>query len=149
MAAAGNFKFDIYSSRPEAAAWVFSRFAQCNECHDEAFSLAGGDSYPLTMWLMTFVVAYTDYARWRAVRKYNKRLPNVCTAIHRFKPKIDVFIENHPRLEGDFEHTGHVHEHEPVHVPAGHLGHQVWRAALPWRPTDGPCPVSAWKASVT
>ena len=53
------------------------------------------------MWLMTFVVAYTEYARWRAVRKYNQRLPNVCAAIYRFKPKIDVFIENHPRLEGD------------------------------------------------
>lgn len=34
------------------------------------------------------------------VRRYNKRLPNICGALQRFEPKIDVFIENHPRLDG-------------------------------------------------
>ena len=101
LATVGDFKFDIYSSRPGVVSWIFSQFKGFHECYDEAFSWKErGGRYPLSMWIMSFVVAYTESANWGAVRSSSKRLVDVCAALQKFASKIDVFIAHHPRLDG-------------------------------------------------
>ncbi len=81
--------------------WIFSQFKGFHECYDETFSWERSSGYyPLSMWIMSFVVAYTASANWRVVRASNARLVDVCAALRKFASKIDVFIDHHPRLDG-------------------------------------------------
>ncbi|MGO9107655.1 MAG: glycosyltransferase family 9 protein [Thermoguttaceae bacterium] len=101
LAAVGDFKFDIYSSRPGVVPWIFSHFTGFHECYDETFFWKKRTgSYPLSMWIMSFAVAYTENANWGAIRASNRRLVDICSSLQEFKSKIDVFIDHHPRLDG-------------------------------------------------
>jgi len=102
LAAAGDFKFDIYSGlRHETVAWIFSEFTHLNACYDDYFAwdaLVG--QYPLALWLTQFVLVYSDRSDWWWVNKRNKKLANICKQIDKFRQKIEPFIDNHPRLDG-------------------------------------------------
>ena len=101
LAAVGDFKFDVYSPRPEVARWVFSEFPQFGDSYDDCFSWElRHREYPLALWIMSFVVAMTASARWHRVRRSHRRLIDVCAAIERFKPQVDVCIAHHPRFDG-------------------------------------------------
>jgi hypothetical protein len=101
LAAVGDFKFDIYSCRPGVVSWIFSQFKGFHECYDEAFTWKRRNGhYPLSMWIISFVVAYSESANWMRVNASARRLVDVCASLQTFSPKIDVFIEHYPLLDG-------------------------------------------------
>jgi Glycosyltransferase family 9 (heptosyltransferase) len=101
LAAVGEFRFDIYSTIPEDALWIFGNLPQLNGCFDEEFSWNQNfDRYPLAMYLAMFAVIYAEETDWRRLEKRNRRLWEVCKTLCRFRPEIEPFIERHPRLDG-------------------------------------------------
>jgi hypothetical protein len=105
LAAVGDFRFDIYSSRLEAAAWIFGTFLQFNRCYDEYFSwnaLQFYRYYPLAMIISQFVVFQHEDADWVELHREHPKLVRVCEAIERFRHAQDLneIIAVHPRLDG-------------------------------------------------
>src|SRR5207248_1941385 len=101
LAAGGDFRFDIYSTLPEEAAWVFGKFSQFNKCFDEYFSWnANFARYPLAMYVSIFAVVYGEAADWQRVGKRNKRLQKICKTVSQFRPEIEPFFMQHPLMDG-------------------------------------------------
>jgi len=101
LATCGDFSFDVYSPRPQAAAWIFACFPQFNRCFDDFYASAGTISrYPLALWLMTFVEVHSAWADWLHVTRRNPKLALICKQIERFKPDIKFFVANQPRMDG-------------------------------------------------
>ena len=105
IAAVGDFKFDVYSSRPEVARWIFSSFPTCGKVYDEYFSWHSSNAlrhYPLALTISHFVVVHYEGARWRELNKLRPKLVHICETIDRFRVAKDVneIIAAHPRLDG-------------------------------------------------
>ncbi|MCE9605036.1 MAG: hypothetical protein K8U03_09060 [Planctomycetia bacterium] len=102
----GDFKFDVFSLRPETAKWIFSSFKQFNACYEDSRNWkAAYHNYPLAMWLMSFVVAFPWAMKRAAIQKGNSKLLRVTSAIEKFMPKIELFVHNHPRLDAMLAQT--------------------------------------------
>ncbi len=104
ISAVGEFRFDIYSSRPEVAAWVFGHMPQFNRCYDEYFSWHGKQYYrlyPLAMWVSQFVVLQYETIDWLKLNTEKSKLVRVCETIDRFRHSRDMneIVSAHPRLD--------------------------------------------------
>jgi hypothetical protein len=101
FAVIGGTRFDIYSSQPEVAQWVFSQFPELNDCFDETFAWSRGvPSYPLAIWITQFVYIHCNEANWWLIQKYSNALIKICKKINLHQIKISSFIENHPFSDG-------------------------------------------------
>lgn len=101
LSAVGDFRFDIYSSQPAEAQWIFSSFSQFNQCFDEYFSWDRNVArYPLAIYVTMFVCVYNESAQWRRLSKENRRLVNICKKIVQFQTDIDFIVDHHPRTDG-------------------------------------------------
>jgi hypothetical protein len=94
----GGFDFDIYTTRPESAQWVFGAVDGLRGCHDELlfdFTLSG---YDLAACVNQFVTFNEKLAQWTRLRPHPKLVQAASNAI-RFRPKIEPFIQNHPYMD--------------------------------------------------
>ena len=97
LAYAGEFRFDVYSSRPKSAEWVFSRMPEMNRCYNEYLQWHGNlDRYPLALWVSHYVVIHNETARWDELYKHNKRLLGVCEVVARTRCQFDHHVARHP-----------------------------------------------------
>jgi ADP-heptose:LPS heptosyltransferase len=101
LQACGDFRFDVYSTKPGAAAWIFAGFPQFNR----GYIALHGDKelarhYPLFFRLATFVKPYTEMADMPRVAHANRQMALVCERIESFKPDIKFISDNHPKLDG-------------------------------------------------
>jgi hypothetical protein len=98
--AAGPFVFDVYSSRPAAARWLFSTFANCRACYDEATSWdQNRHGYPLGLWVMQFVSIDRDCYDAPRIRAANSVLAEMAVAIDKAEANYELFIANTPRTD--------------------------------------------------
>jgi len=98
---AAPFVFDVYSSRPAAARWLFSGFPACRACYDEASSWDDNRrNYPLGLWVNQFVSIHRDGYDPAGVRAVNSVLADVAAQIDRMEPDYDLFITTQPRTDG-------------------------------------------------
>jgi hypothetical protein len=105
VAAVGDFRFDIYSSRPETATWIFGGMPQFNRSYDEYFCWSGNKyykQYAVSMWVSQFIVLYYDSIKWVTLNSRSPRLVRICEFIDRFRNARDMneIIHAHPRLDG-------------------------------------------------
>jgi len=105
LSAVGEFRFDVFSSRPEVATWIFSIFPQFHKCYDEYFSWHGQkyyQHYPLALTVSQFVVFQHKSVDWLALHQQNPKLVQVCEAMDRFRRARDLneIISAHPKLDG-------------------------------------------------
>lgn len=104
LAAAGDFRFDVYTSRVEAATWIFRGFPQFNRCYDEYFSWYARRfyrHYPLALTISQFVVLQHDDVLWPELHAQCPKLARICETLDRFRHARDLneIIEAHPRLD--------------------------------------------------
>ncbi len=98
--AANPFVFDVYSSRPAAARWLFSTFPNCRACYDEATSWdQNRRNYPLGLWVMQFVSIDRDCYDPVRLREANSVLAEVAETIDKAEAQYDLFIANSPRTD--------------------------------------------------
>jgi len=104
LGAVGEFRFDVYSSRPELAGWVFAAMPQFNKCYNEYFLWSHNHSYrayPLALFVNSFVVIQSQSARWPSLQRERPKLVPVCETIDRFRAReLEEVIKAHPRLDG-------------------------------------------------
>ncbi len=103
-AAVGEFRFDIYSSRPETADWIFGHMPQFNRCYDEYFSWHSKQYYRLyaaAMLVSQFVVLQYEVIDWTRLNNERPKLVRVCETMDRFRHARDLneIIAAHPRLD--------------------------------------------------
>jgi hypothetical protein len=95
----GGFTFDIYSTEPNRARWVFGAVDGFNACHDELlFEFVLGE-YDIAFRISQFIVVQETVARWQRLRPHG-RLVQAAANVIRYRPKIEAFIERHPLLDG-------------------------------------------------
>ena len=98
---AGPFIFDVFSSRPDIAKWLFKDVAGFRDAYDDYFSWPiGYQSYPLAMWIIQFALVFVSEANWKAINRNASKLAKVCESCERFRSKIAPMIDHHPRLDG-------------------------------------------------
>jgi ADP-heptose:LPS heptosyltransferase len=105
LAAVGAFRFDIYSPRPQTAAWVFSAVPQFNRAYDEYFSWHGRQYfklYPISLWVSQFIVLNYETVQWSLLNRTHPGLARVCETADRFRHAQDMneIMHAHPRLDG-------------------------------------------------
>ena len=98
-AAAGGFAFDIYCTDPPRARWVFSGLPGLRECYDDVLFDPAMPQYDLALWAGQFVLVHGDIAQWGRL-KSRPGLVQAAEAAIRYRPKIDLFIANHPYTDG-------------------------------------------------
>ena len=98
---ASPFVFDVYSSRPAAARWLFSAFPTCRACYDEATSWdENRRNYKLGLWINQFVSIDRDNYDPAGLRAANTALADVAKTIDNAEAQYDLFITTSPRTDG-------------------------------------------------
>jgi hypothetical protein len=95
----GGFTFDIYCTDPVRAKWVFSGVPGLRSCYDDILFDAAMAKYDLAAWIGQFVIFFEDVAQWDRLRARPDLAQAAKNAI-RYRPKIELFIKNHPQLDG-------------------------------------------------
>ena len=98
--AADGFAFDIYCTDPARAEWVFAGIEGMRACYDDVLFDAAMPRYDLALWAGQFLLVHGDLAAWERLRRLRPRLATAAEAAIRYRPKIDLFIENHPYTDG-------------------------------------------------
>jgi lipopolysaccharide biosynthesis glycosyltransferase len=138
----GSFKYDIFSSRPEAAEWIFGADANLHRCYSEhqEWNINCWE-YPLALWLMHFITIQYEDARWREVYLANRKLVAVCERIDRSRHLFDHHIARHPFSDNFLAQEALLHGmnrfdilHQLSGVPyGGDLMHiECETPAIPW-----------------
>jgi len=105
---ASPFVFDIYSSRPAAARWLFSAFPACRACYDEATSWdENRHMYPLGLWVMQFVSMDRDCYDPARVRAANAVLADLAEVIDKAEAPYELFVANTPRTDSLLARRAH------------------------------------------
>jgi hypothetical protein len=105
---AAPFVFDIYSSRPSVARWLFSAFANCRACYDEA--TAWDDNrhiYPLGLWIRQFVSIDRDCYAPDRIRGANAVLGEIADAIDKSETHYELFVATTPRTDSLLARRAH------------------------------------------
>jgi hypothetical protein len=105
IAAVGELRFDVYSSRPEVAKWVFSAMSQFNRCYDEYFlwdSRQNYKYYDIAITVTQFITLRHESAKWNRLSNENPKLVRICQTIDRFRHThhLNEIISAHPYLDG-------------------------------------------------
>ncbi len=95
----GGFTFDIYCTDPARAKWVFSGVPGLRSCYDDILFDAAMPKYDLAAWIGQFIIFFEDVAKWDRLRARPDLAQAARNAI-RYRPKIELFIKNHPQLDG-------------------------------------------------
>ena len=94
------FVFDVYSSRPSTARWLFSAFSSCRACYDEASAWdENRRGYMLGLWVNQFVSLDRDHYDPIGLRARNAVLADVAATIDKAESQYNLFITTHPRTE--------------------------------------------------
>jgi Glycosyltransferase family 9 (heptosyltransferase) len=96
---AGGFAFDVYCTDPRRAAWVFAGVPGLRSCYDDILFDAAMKQYDLALWIGQFVLVHEDVTKRDRLRA-RPRLLQAADAAVRYRPKIDLFITNHPYTDG-------------------------------------------------
>jgi len=94
-----GFAFDVYCTDPQRAAWVFRGVPGLRECHDDILFDAAMNQYDLAMWIGQFLLVHDGVTKRDRLR-HRPRLLQAADAAVRYRPKIDLFIKNHPYTDG-------------------------------------------------
>ncbi len=97
--AAEEFAFDVYCTDPVRARWIFGAVGGLRACYDDVLFDAAMAKYDLALWAGQFVIVHEDVAKWDRLTS-RPGLVRAARAAIRYRPKIDLFIRNHPYLDG-------------------------------------------------
>jgi hypothetical protein len=103
--AAGEFRFDVYSSRPAVARWVFGAISQFNRCYDEYFAWNNSQNYKYydaAITVTQFVIIHHEHVKWNRLNREKPKLVSICQSIDRFRHAyhLNEIISVHPFLDG-------------------------------------------------
>lgn len=102
------FVFDVYSSRPAAARWLFSAFPACRACYDEATSWDNNrQNYPLGLWVMQFVSIDRDNYDPARLRAANPILADLAATVDAAEAGYELFVATHPRTDSLLARRAH------------------------------------------
>jgi ADP-heptose:LPS heptosyltransferase len=137
MKRVGPFEFDLYSSRPETAAWVFDPLEQCKEIYSEYFLWdASYKKYPIAMYVTQFAcIMHESFAR-RTVSKWRPKLLSVAESLTRYSEQLRPHITHHPHLDGELGRFAHHHGYKRNDFLNG-------MSAVPWGGNVYPLPLKA------
>lgn len=102
MTAVGNIPFDIHSSRPTLAKWVFSSFPTRRKIYNEDYIFRDDvrDVYPVAVRLTPIVASFKEEMPWKEIEARSPELEQICRNIVAFGDKIPLLIANIPYLDG-------------------------------------------------
>lgn len=105
VAAAGGFRFDVFSSRPEILDFVFGGVPGFNTGYSEYFAWHVKHyyrSYPLAIWVSHFAVSINEPANWAKLHRECGKLVRICEYLDRFRGDhmMNPLIDAHPMLDG-------------------------------------------------
>ena len=95
----GELAFDVFSTHPDHARWIFGAVEGLRSCHDDMLFEFTLTSYDIAARISQFIVFHEKLARWSDVRHHPQLARAISNAI-RYRPKIEPFIERHPYLDG-------------------------------------------------
>jgi hypothetical protein len=96
---AGQFDFDVYTTDPQRAKWVFGAVDGLRSCHDAMLFAFTCKEYDMAARVNQFVTVEHSAARWTSLRAQTKLRHAIKSAI-KFQPTIQAFIDNHPYMDG-------------------------------------------------
>jgi hypothetical protein len=96
---AEGFAFDIYCTDPPRAQWVFAGVPGLRACYDDILFDAAMRRYDLALWVGQFLLVHEDVTNRDRLRA-RPRLAQAADSAIRYRPKIDLFIKNHPYTDG-------------------------------------------------
>ncbi len=106
LAAVGPLAFDIYTSKREAAAWIFASLDADVTCRDEKILWERlRPDYAAALYVTQFALVYSDIADWAYITARAPKLVDVCAKLEAFGSRIEPCIQHHPRLDG---HLGRI-----------------------------------------
>ncbi|MBS1084604.1 glycosyltransferase family 9 protein, partial [Gluconobacter kondonii] len=100
--AIGNILFDIHSSRPQIAKWIFSTFSNCRKIYNESYIHRQEikNMYPVALRLTPIVATLKENMDWKKIGIHSPQLSLICQRIVLFGRKIPLLINNIPYLDG-------------------------------------------------
>lgn len=100
--AIGNISFDIHSSRPQMAKWIFSTFTTCRKIYTEAYIHRHEvkNMYPVALRLTPVVATLKEHMDWKKIEARSPQLALICQRVLLFGRKIPLLINNIPYLDG-------------------------------------------------
>jgi hypothetical protein len=99
----GSFSFDLFSSKPEVARWLFSDISGFHRCYEENYMwTVNYRDYPLAVWITQFLIFYVSDAQWKAIVNHLPKIIAVINSSENVRTDIEPFIAQHPRLDGFF-----------------------------------------------
>ena len=99
VSAVEPFKFDLYCNYQAPGKWIFSGVAGFRTCYSEFLFDHFFQKYPLALRINQYVIAHHETIDWVALKNH-WRLINALQHIIRFRPKIELFIQHHPYMDG-------------------------------------------------
>jgi Glycosyltransferase family 9 (heptosyltransferase) len=98
IAHTGPLSFDVFSSSPARAKWVFGTISgNTNNYHDILFGQLKQE-YALALRLNQFAIVYEESVKWRDVKSHD-RLVGVVANLVKSRSMIDPFIDRHPYMD--------------------------------------------------
>jgi ADP-heptose:LPS heptosyltransferase len=94
----GALRFDIYCPRPELAQWACGRIPGFGQAHYDILFDAVRADYDLALRANQMLVLYRENLRWPVLRSA-PALAAIVASLDRVRPKIDVFVVQHPYLD--------------------------------------------------
>jgi hypothetical protein len=95
----GGFDFDVYTTRPGPAQWIFGAVDGLRGSHNDLLFDFTLSAYDLAARVNQFVTFHDKVAQWASLRSR----PNLVRAVNKavqFRPRIEPFIQNHPYMDG-------------------------------------------------
>lgn len=100
--AVGRIQFDIHSSRPQIAKWIFSTFPNCRKIYTENYIHRHEIKklYPVALRLTPVVATLKEHIDWKKVEARSPQLALICQRVMLFGRKIPLLINNIPYMDG-------------------------------------------------
>jgi len=96
----GGFEFDLFSSRPELAQWIFGKIPKLHMIYNEQLTWeACLSEYSLPIHLQQYIYLYLDRADCRKALKANKGWARICESIERNRELIAPHIAGQPHTD--------------------------------------------------
>lgn len=119
----GPVSYDIFSSRPQIAKWIFSNLEGFRQLHPETHALESIlKRYDAAFWTITFVDVYDRLLHWDKIAQKNQKLVQVCRRIKKFNESLQLCIQYHPNLDGYLAEIALLHKcsrHNFLHFVSG------------------------------
>jgi len=125
MTEIGDVPFDVYAQKPAVAQWILSSFPSFNACYGENYATYSSalESYPWVFRLFSFIdVKHGRRPSLQVTDRATERLLAIAKAVHDYNSKLEMLIDQHPRLDGYLGEVAVRHEFNRMTMQQGVAG---------------------------